>query len=88
MDPERLTLGMVVIEDDDVFSVTIKRVEETCGGAIPRGDWRACGEPLGVDVILPDDEVTEGSRVELRLGSAGRRIRGAGIVMTGPFMGA
>ena len=88
MDPERLTLGMVVIEDDDVLSVTKKRVEETCRGAIPRANGGACREPIGVDVVLAGDEVTEGSRVELRLGGAGERIRGAGIVMTGPFMGA
>ena len=53
MDPERLTLGMVVIEDDDVLSVTKKRVEETCRGAIPRADGRAGRQPAGIDLPAP-----------------------------------
>ena len=87
MDPERLTLGMVVLEDDDFFALAVKRVQQTRGGAIPRGDWRACGETLGVDVVVPGDELAEGSGVEVRLGSPRRRIRGA-VGIVGPFMGA
>ena len=53
-----------------IFSpVTIERVEETCRGAIPGADGRACGEPIGIDLVSPGDKAFEGFRIELRLGN-------------------
>ena len=73
--PDFLALGAEVIENDDLVTLVVECMKKACRGAIPWADGRACGEPIGIDIVGSGDKAFEGFAIELRFGNLHGRAR-------------